>query len=157
MAGAKIEVARNASMLVHRASMIAVGHDGIMEEAGAILRQIDAAQAAVYAERSGQPEAAVRELMMQERLLGAEEVIDLGFADALLARDSLPPPATRDAGAPGSVRELEARLRSVGLSKSQAARAASSAWPALAGADEDFSALATLIESNIAQIERRLA
>lgn len=132
MAGERIEIARNAQVMVHRAWLLAIGNRSTMAEATAFLDTIDASIADTYAERTGQPRADVVALMEAETFLPSDQALKLGFADQLLDRDADPPPRTT-ARAAIDIRNFEASLRDLGFSKVAAARIAAGGWPALGG------------------------
>ena len=133
MAGDRIEMARNSEMMIHKAWMVAVGNADLFKEAAEFLDKLDGAIAGTYAARSGQALAKIQDLMSDETFMSADEAIDLGFADGLLAADADPAPVALADANPQTRRDLEARLRQIGFSKSAAAKVVAGGWPALEG------------------------
>lgn len=137
MAGDQVLVARNGQAMIHRAQGMAFGDADTMRTVATLLDQTDAAMAGVYQARTGLPLEQIVNLMAAETFMSADELVALGFADGLLPRDADPPPRQARAEVPANKRDLEARLRTLGLSKSQAARAASASWPIVAGEPDE--------------------
>jgi ATP-dependent Clp protease protease subunit len=149
MAGQRVEIARNAQIMIHRASAIAMGNADELKRMIQVLENTDAAMAGVYQARTALPIAQITSMMEAETYMLSGEAIDLGFADALLERDAAEPPRLAALGAPGSKPALEQQLRSIGMSRAVAARAAAAAWPAIANDDDpnglDFDAIAARV------------
>lgn len=157
MGASRIEMAKNSEMMIHNASLWAAGPVSVMRQAVDILERMDASLAETYAARSGQPVDEIARLMEKTTFLSASEAIDLGLADTLLPRDALPRPQVRNENAPTSKRDLESRLRSVGLSKSEAARATAAAWRRHEGDDEpDLERVAASLDANYQNIKSLL-
>ena len=131
MAGDRVEIAKNAQLMIHNARAGVVGDAATMLEVADILARTDRSMAATYAERTGLSMAQIAALMDAETFMSADEARSLGFADALLKRDALPAPRVSADASPQSKIGLEQRLRASGLSKSIAERIAAAAWPAL--------------------------
>lgn len=137
MAGKTIEIARNAEIMIHRVSTIALGTSEDMAAAAEYLGNLDAALAQTYSVRSGMAADRVSALMSAETFMPSGQALALGFADKLLDRDADPKPKTARATAPQSKGDLEAALRQVGFSKAIAARAAAGGFAAVTGNDVD--------------------
>lgn len=153
MAGERIEIARNAQFMIHRSHGIAVGNAADMQSLAAILDKIDAGMAAVYEARTGIPPTEIAAMMAAETYMTADEAIENRFADELLERDAAELPRVAASGAPSSKRELEDRLRTIGLSRSCAVAGAAAAWPAISPEAIDFAPLAAQLRGQITEIE----
>jgi ATP-dependent Clp protease, protease subunit len=151
MAGERVEIARNAQIMIHRASGIAAGDAEAMKGMAALLEKTDAAMAEVYQARTTLPIDRITAMMEAETFMLSDEAIELGFADTLLARDAAEPPRLAASGAPSTKRTLEDQLRSLGLSRAVAARAAAAAWPAISRdeTDIDIDAIAARVSAHI--------
>lgn len=131
MAGTKIEMAKNAELMIHKAWAMAVGNADAMAATKAILDRIDRALAETYAARTGQPIDKISAMMSAETWMNADEAIKLKFADALLERDAFPK-SKGQGSAPQSRQQLIDDLRQIGISKSAAKAIAAGGWSALA-------------------------
>ncbi len=147
MAADRIEMARNSQMMIHQAWMVAVGNAALFREAADMLDKLDAAIASTYAARSGMPIDQVAAMMAGETFMSAEDAIDMGFADGLVEADAAPAPSALVDTNPQSKRDLEARLRQIGFSKSAAVKVAAGGWSALEGAGRRDPQIDTFIAS----------
>lgn len=84
MAGTTIEMPSNAMIMVHNASGGTWGNAEDMRDMADVLDKIDASIVGIYVNRTGKPEAEVRELLANETFLTAQEALDLGFATAIV-------------------------------------------------------------------------
>lgn len=130
MAGAKIEMAKNAELMIHKAWAMAVGNADDMAAVKNVLDRIDRALAETYAARTGQPITKISAMMSAETWMNADEAIALKFADSLLERDALPKLKGKGTG-PQSRQQLIDDLKQLGLSKSAAKAIAAGGWSAL--------------------------
>lgn len=146
MAGDRIEMARNSEMMIHKAWMVAIGNADLFRDAADYLDKLDGAIAGTYAIRTSQALAKVQQMMAEETLMSAGEALDMGFADALLEADADPAPVALADANPQSRRDLEARLRQIGFSKSAAAKVTAGGWPALEGQSQSSPTLQAFIE-----------
>lgn len=135
MAGERIEIARNAQIMIHQAWTVAIGNRELMEKASGFLVKVDQALAETYSARTGLPVPQVLELMRAETFFSAKEALDSRFADRLLDRDALAAP--KNTPMPRNQHELEADLRRIGFARAAATRIAAGGWPALAGVDPE--------------------
>lgn len=132
MAGDRIEIAKNGQLMIHNSHALAIGDARAMIEIAQILSKMDRAMAQTYADRTGLAIDQASALMDAETWMAADEALQLGFADSLLARDAMPAPALAQGATPTSKIGLEKTLRAgIPLSKSTAERIAAAAWPAL--------------------------
>jgi ATP-dependent Clp protease protease subunit len=152
MAGSRIEIARNAQMMIHRSWTVAVGNTETMADAAAMLGRIDEAMVDVYATRSGQEAAKVEAMMEVETFMSSAQAVELGFADRMLAIDG-DPHARAVAGARNG-RDLAEDLHRVGYSRRTAERIAAQAWPELASDTTDFSQLVARIQRATADLRK---
>jgi len=131
MGAQRIEIARNANMMIHDPWGVIAGTSAAMERAAKFLRKVAEVSAATYAARTGRSLENVRQLQAAETWMTSGEAISLGFADALLDRDAAPRPHTIQNSHPRNKRDLEAQLRHLGFAKAAAERVASAGWAAL--------------------------
>jgi ATP-dependent Clp protease protease subunit len=111
MAGSRIEIARVAEIMVHKAWTIAIGNEDVMDQARTFLRQVDSHMVDIYARRTGQSPEKVRALMAAETFMSSEQAIALGFADAVMRQDA--EASLEHMPSPADVRALAATLRHV--------------------------------------------
>jgi ATP-dependent Clp protease protease subunit len=128
MGGERIEMARAAQIMIHRASGGAVGDGDTMRAMATALDKVDSVLAGVYEARTGLPRSEIVAMMEAETFLASEDAVSLGFADALLARDASPVPRLAASAAPRSKREWEEHFRHLGLGRFEAARNAAAVW-----------------------------
>lgn len=84
MAGDKIVVTPGSTMMIHRASMLAMGNADDMQKAIDMLETVEDGILNIYAERTGMSKDAVKELLDAETWMSAEKAVELGFADEVL-------------------------------------------------------------------------
>ena len=158
MAATRVEMAKNAELMIHKAWAFAIGNADVMAQITSVLNRIDASLAETYAARTGQSIPKIGAMMAAETWMNADEAITMGFADSLLERDALPKPKSKGAG-PQSRQQLVDDLRQLGLPKSAAKAIAGGGWSALGG-DPDPAALKGLTATvrkftNELKIERK--
>ncbi len=90
MAGDRRVIARNATMMVHNASSVAVGEASEMRELADRLDKVSDNLASVYAERAGGTQAAWRQAMNAESWYEADEAIEAGLATEIGGHDAAP-------------------------------------------------------------------
>lgn len=83
MACDRIEIAENAYMLIHQPWTVASGSADDLATAAGDLERMSDSYARIYSSRSGQPIAAVKALMEEDRLMNADEAVRRGYADSL--------------------------------------------------------------------------
>lgn len=81
MAGDRIVMGRNSTMMVHEASMFAIGTAADLHSWGDVLDQQSNNIAAVYAEKAGGTVESWREVMRAETWYTADEAVTVGLAD----------------------------------------------------------------------------
>jgi len=81
MAGDQILMADNSFMMIHNAWAMAIGDKNTMDQTGQILSQLDGALALTYAQRTGNGEKKILQMMNDETWLDAATARNLGFAD----------------------------------------------------------------------------
>jgi ATP-dependent protease ClpP protease subunit len=91
MAGDKITVARNATMMIHDASGLCIGDATDMQQMADLLAKLSDNIADIYAQRAGGTVAEWRERMLAETWYTGAEAVDAGLADEMT--DPTPPPA----------------------------------------------------------------
>jgi len=83
----KIRIAENGRVMIHRVTGGANGNSDDLAAATQLVRQFEDRIVALYADRTGQSEADIRELMKAQ--LGTwffgQEAVDAGFADAIIS------------------------------------------------------------------------
>lgn len=88
MAGDRIEVSRNAMIMIHSASGGVLGNAEDMRKMADLLEKIDGNIVDMYHRRTGQTVDKIQEWMAAETWFTADEAVQHGFADALMAEDT---------------------------------------------------------------------
>lgn len=84
MAGDKILMTPGSTMMIHRASVMAMGNTDDMQKAIDMLKTAEDGIISIYSDRTGQTKEAVRELLDAETWMSAERAVELGFADEVV-------------------------------------------------------------------------
>lgn len=84
MAGDKITITPGSTMMVHRASTLAMGNADDLEKAIEMLQTVEDGIIDIYAERTGQTKEQIRNLLDAETWMSAEKAVELGFADEVV-------------------------------------------------------------------------
>lgn len=85
MAGEKVVMGRNTTMMIHEAHAIAIGEADAMRAMAELLDKTNDNIASIYAEKSGGDTAQWREAMRVETWYAAEEAVAAGLADEVEA------------------------------------------------------------------------
>ncbi|WP_310622475.1 head maturation protease, ClpP-related [Flexibacterium corallicola] len=120
MAGDEILVGKQASMMIHCATGVAVGNKRDMRKSAETLDVFDKNMVSVYRDKTGKSSNEISELLDAETWFNGEEAVEFGLADALLPASAL----TKDPAQPNAkmkaVEEIEAALMERGLSQAEA-------------------------------------
>lgn len=122
MAGDAIEIGAASFIMIHNTWVVSAGNRHDMREVAEWLEPFDQALVEVYAARTGQEPKAIAKWMDDETFMSGSMAIDRGFADSLLAADTM----TVDEGAKAEdrrvneLRAMELTLVSAGLSRTDA-------------------------------------
>ena len=81
MAGDVIKMPKNAMMMIHNAWTIAAGNKDDLRKIAEDMEKIDETIVGVYAAKTGKSEEDIKALMDAETWMGADEAVELGFAD----------------------------------------------------------------------------
>lgn len=84
MAGDKREMTAGSRVMIHEASTIAAGDARALRRQSELLEGISAEIAGIYAERTGGDVSKIREMMMEETWMTADEAKGHGFVDVVL-------------------------------------------------------------------------
>jgi ATP-dependent protease ClpP protease subunit len=87
MAGDKIRIAENGSLMIHRSWGAAVGNQQVMREVADLLEKLDQQIASTYAARTGRTVAKMLQFMdatLDGTTFSGREAVEEGFADELL-------------------------------------------------------------------------
>ena len=85
MAGDRIIMAEGAMMMIHKSWGIAMGNSDDFVEIAGILEKIDGEMAGIYARRTGQELAQIKQWMESETYFTGAEAVEHGFADEAAA------------------------------------------------------------------------
>lgn len=96
MAGDRVVMAKNATMMIHEGSGLAIGNAADMREMADLLDKVSDNIASVYAERAGGEVAEWRERMRAETWYSADEAVAAGLADEVMPAPDKTPTDTWD-------------------------------------------------------------
>lgn len=80
MSGDTIEMSEGSQIMIHKSWGLVVGDSDAMLDAADLLDRTDVSMQKIYADRTGQSEEKVKELMSATTYMSTDEAIDLGFA-----------------------------------------------------------------------------
>ena len=89
MAGDRIEMAENSTMMIHAPFTIAVGDAKELRKTADVLEGLTDQFISTYATRRGIPADKVAGVIWDETWLSAQEAVDIGFADEVLATPAI--------------------------------------------------------------------
>lgn len=96
MAGDIIIMSPGSTMMIHRASMLAMGDADDMKKAIEMLETVEDGIISIYSDRTGQTREAVKEMLEAETWMSAEKAVELGFADEVQKPKSENEPVTQN-------------------------------------------------------------
>lgn len=122
MAGDRIEIGAASFLMIHNCWVVAVGNRHDMSETADFLEPFDSAMADVYAQRTGVDVKTVAKWMDAETYMSGQMALDRGFADGLLAADTLKVDASAKAEdrTLNDLRVMELQLVAAGLTRTEA-------------------------------------
>lgn len=89
MAGDTIQVAKAGIVMVHNTQWFAMGDRHAFSDRAETMAVFDDALAGLYVDRTGKDRASIEAMMDAETYLGGEIAVEAGFADGLLAADTV--------------------------------------------------------------------
>jgi len=89
MAGDKISMAKNAFMMIHAPYTYTEGDAAAMRRSAELLDKIQSQLVEAYADRTGQSQEKISEMLNAETWLTAAEAVELGFADEILDQPAI--------------------------------------------------------------------
>ena len=90
MAGDKIRMAENATLMIHQASALVIGPANDMEKMATVLRKLDGQIASVYAKRTNRRPETWLKAMEEESWYTAEEAVEERLADEITPNKKRP-------------------------------------------------------------------
>ncbi len=122
MAGDDVQIGAASFLMIHNCWVVAMGNRHDMAKVAETLAPFDAAMADVYAQRSGQSAEDCAAWMDAETYMNGSMAIERGFADRLLAADSVIEDEDASARATelNKVRGLERKLVAGGMTRAAA-------------------------------------
>jgi ATP-dependent protease ClpP protease subunit len=110
MAGTRIEMPRNAFMMIHNPSGFAVGDSADMRQLADLLDKIKGSLLAAYRERTKKSDEDLTAMMDAETWLTGEEAVEHGFADATSDEVALSASAFKTARITAALRHVPSAL-----------------------------------------------
>ena len=110
MAGTRIEMPRNAFMMIHNPSGFAVGDSADMRQLADLLDKIKGSLIAAYRERTKKSDEDLTAMMDAETWLTGEEAVEHGFADATTEEVALSASAFKTARITAALRHAPSAL-----------------------------------------------
>jgi ATP-dependent protease ClpP protease subunit/phage major head subunit gpT-like protein len=118
MAGDEIEMPAASFLMIHNASVLAIGDKNTLASAVEVLKRIDAAMTAIYVARTGQEAAEIGALMDAETWMTADEAVERGFATVILSAEATPAAHALSPRAAALMERFKAPPKGVGASPS---------------------------------------
>ena len=115
-----IQIAENASFMLHQASGLAYGNAAVMRDTATILETIDRQIVTTYAARTGKTEPAIRDMMAGQvdgSWLTGREAHESGFADELIPVRGPKAPADADDQKAAAAEEHKTRIAAAARAK----------------------------------------
>jgi ATP-dependent Clp protease protease subunit len=119
MAGDEVRIGRAAFLMIHNGWVVAAGNRNDFREIADWLEPFDKTIADIYSVRTG---IDIEELMSQmdsEKWIGGKDAVDLGWADDLLASDSIKKSASNRNEKTIAARRLDAAMARSGIPRSE--------------------------------------
>lgn len=107
MAGDEVQIGRGAFLMIHNCWAFSAGNRHDFAKLANDMEPFDKSMADIYVARSGQSEEVVSQMMDNETYIGANDAIEKGFADSLLAVDAVD---DGDESPQAAIRKLDALL-----------------------------------------------
>ncbi len=89
MAGNTVEIARNATVMIHDAHTVAIGNASEMKAAAELLNQVSDNIADIYTQKAGGSVESWRAVMKTEKWYSAQEAKDAGLVDTIQSTESV--------------------------------------------------------------------
>lgn len=89
MAADDLQIARSGFLMIHNAWVVAMGNRKDLKAAADALEPFDSSMAELYAARAGMERKQIEKMMDAETWIAGSDAVDMGFADSLLASDSM--------------------------------------------------------------------
>ena len=119
MAGDEIQIAKSAIMMVHNSQWVAIGDRHVMAEVADQMATFDKAMRSVFVDRTGLEDKKVGSLMDATTFMGADQAIELGFADDLMPADSVTKDTKASLGERPAAYRLDAALAKRGVPRAE--------------------------------------
>ncbi|HFT2389640.1 TPA: head maturation protease, ClpP-related [Providencia stuartii] len=134
MAGDEIQMGRGAFLMIHNCWAVGVGNRHDFAKLANDLAPFDKSMSDIYVARSGLPEETISQMMDNETYIGANDAIEKGFADSLLAADVMD---DGDESPQAAIRKLDALLAKAKTSRSERRRLISALTRSMPSATSD--------------------
>ena len=119
MAGSTREVAKSAFLMIHNCwTWLAANRHGLREAADQ-MEEFDKAMIGLYADTSGQSEAAIEDMLDAETYLSGSSALEKGFATGLIAADEVKEAPDDSLTQAHASRKLDAALAKSGMPRSE--------------------------------------
>ncbi|EPM3466347.1 TPA: head maturation protease, ClpP-related [Providencia stuartii] len=134
MAGDEIQMGRGAFLMIHNCWAVGVGNRHDFAKLANDLAPFDKSMSDIYVARSGLPEETISQMMDNETYIGANDAIEKGFADSLLAADVMD---DGDESPQAAIRKLDALLAKAKTPRSERRRLISALTRSMPSATSD--------------------
>jgi ATP-dependent protease ClpP protease subunit len=119
MAGAKREVAKTAFLMIHNCWTYFAGNRHAIRELADTMEEFDRAMISLYADTSGQDEAAVEKMLDAETYMNGSNAVEKGFATGLISASEVEQAPSEEGNQAHSARKLDAALAKSGMPRSE--------------------------------------
>jgi ATP-dependent protease ClpP protease subunit len=119
VAGAKREVAKTAFLMIHNCCTYFAGNRHAIRELADTMEEFDRAMISLYADTSGQKEAAVEKMLDAETYMNGSNAVEKGFATGLISATEVEQTPSEEGAQAHSARKLDAALAKSGMPRSE--------------------------------------
>lgn len=96
MAGTKVLMSPTACMMIHDPMTVAVGNTDEMEKAISMLDTVKESILDAYERKTGMDRKTIAKMMSEETWMDSRKAVELGFADGILEKETMPVDDTAD-------------------------------------------------------------
>jgi ATP-dependent protease ClpP protease subunit len=116
MAADDLQVARTGFLMIHNAWIVAMGNRKDLKAAADSLEPFDNSMAELYASRTGMERKKIENMMDAETWIAGAQAVEMGFADSLLATDSI---KESDDKVQSAIRRVDLALAKEGMTRKE--------------------------------------
>jgi hypothetical protein len=119
LAGSDRQVASSAFLMIHNCWTYFAGNRHAIRELADTMEEFDRAMISLYADTSGQKEAAVEKMLDAETYMNGSNAVEKGFATGLISATEIEQAPSETGAQAHSARKLDAALAKSGMPRSE--------------------------------------